>query len=170
MKTIFATVGVITALLVGSLSMMAFAGHKKGDANHGGHRAEKMIERLGGKLDLTDEQKTQLQQLSADAGPLMLEGRTMMKELRKEMMTFDTIGADYQTRMIQLADEQAEKTRQMVLQAADIKLQVAEILNDEQLVKLQELGSKFEGRRHGKHRRWGKGHHGGDEAEAPVAE
>ena len=82
------------------------------------------------------------------------------KELRQEMMTFDTIGADYQTRMIQLADEQAEKTRQMVLQAADIKLQVAEILTDDQLVKLQELGSKFEERRHGKHRRWGKGHHG----------
>ena len=169
MKTLFAAIGVITALLVGSVSVMAFAGHRNSESGHGGHRAEKMIERLGSKLDLSAEQKTQLQQLSTDAGPLLMEGRTMMKELRKEMMTFDTIGADYQTRMIQLADEQAEKTRQLVLQAADIKLQVAEILNDDQLVKLQELGAKFEGRRHGKHRRWGKGHHG-DEAESPAAE
>ena len=169
MKTLFASIGVITALVVGSFSVMAFAGHKNGESGQGGHRAEKMIERLGGKLDLSDEQKTQLQQLSTDAGPLLMQGRTMMKELRQEMMSFDTIGADYQTRMIQLADEQAEKTRQMVLQAADIKLQLAEILNDEQLIKLQELGSNFEGRRHGKHRRWGKGHHG-DESETPAAE
>ncbi len=162
MKTLFASIGVITALLVGSVGVMAFAGHRHGESGHGGHRVEKMIERLGGKLDLSNQQKTQLQQLGADSRPLLSQGRSMMKELRQEMMSFDTLGADYQTRMIQLADEQAEKTRQLVLQAADIKLRVAEILNDEQLVKLQELSTQFEGRHHGKHRRWGKGRHDGD--------
>ena len=147
MKTLFAAIGVITALLVGSVSVMAFAGHRNIESGHGQHRVEKMIERLGGKLDLSDGQKAQLQQLGADSRPVLGEGRSMMKELRQEMMSFDTLGADYQTRMIQLADEQAEKRRQLVLQLADIKLQVAEILNDEQLVKLQELSNQFGDRR-----------------------
>lgn len=150
MKKIFTVVGVAAALLVGSVGVMAFAENRHHDSGHEGHRAGFMIERLGRKLNLTDEQDTQLKALTTEARPIMKQGRQMMKSLRAEMMDFSSIGADYDTRIIRLADEQAELTRQLILQAADVKLKVAQILNEDQLVKLQELSESYEGRGKGK--------------------
>lgn len=163
MKTIFAVVGVIATLLVGSAGVMAFAGHRNHDSGHGGHRVGFMIERLGDKLDLSAEQESQLKVLASDATPLMKRGRQMMKNLRREMMDFSTMGADYETRMIRLADEQADLTRQMVLQAADLKLKVSQILSQDQLAKLQELGATSKGRWRGKRHGWRFGDHGVDD-------
>lgn len=162
MKKIFTVIGVIATLIVGSVSVMAFAGHRNNDSGHGGHRAEFMIKRFSDKLDLSADQESQLTALTAEAKPIMKQGRQIMKNLRSEMMDFSTIGADYDTRMIRLADEQADLARQMILQAADVKLKVSQILNEDQLVKLQELSAAHKGRWKGKRHGWRFRDHGVD--------
>lgn len=161
-KTTFAAIGIVATLIIGSIGVTAYAGqrdHHGSDGRHAGHFSKRLIKRVSSKLDLTAEQQAQLVALSEEAAPLMKQRREMMNEVRKEMMDFNVIGADYDTRMIRLADKQAQATREMILGVADLKLKVSKILTEEQQLKLQEMSEKFASHRSGKrHGGW----HGSD--------
>lgn len=159
MKNILATIGVIATLLFTSYSVVGLAGNKSdGDGHHRGEKREaRMLEKLSAKLELSAEQKVEVTALVQQAKPLMKKARESRISMRQEMMKFDNIGADYDTRMIQLADEQAENTRQFILEMSQLKLRFSQILTPEQLTRATALEHVFGGKRGGrKHRR---GHH-----------
>ncbi len=156
MKNIFAVIGVMATLLAGSWSVISFADNKRGDDAHRHHGAKheaRMLKKLSNALDLTDDQQAEVAVLISQVKPLMQQARETRSAVRREMMTFDNIGADFDTRMIQLADEQAESTRQMVLELSQLKLQFSQVLTADQLTKAAELENMFEGRRGGKKHR-----------------
>ena len=98
-------------LIVPVLSLMmltstaAFAGDHghHGDKGHHG-KFENKVEFLTQKLDLTEEQQTQLKSLQEEYMPEKGDIRAKMKAVREEMEALDVNAKDYDKRLNELAD------------------------------------------------------------------
>ncbi len=155
-KNTLAAIGVVAML--GATSVTVLAVGQDDDQQRSGKRLERMVGKLTTKLDLDQQQQASLEALLAEARPLMKETRAQKKEARRAFMNFDDFGADYETALIRFADEQAEATRSLVMQAGSLKMKVAQILTPDQLLQLQALvdengGRLFAKRGHRKHRK-----------------
>jgi len=127
--------GLSLAMVIAGSAAVATAGpHYK---EHGmNHKMERMLKRL----DLSEEQEVQVEEILAP-----------MKELRKErkgfpkmraMMSLDPDAADYTKQAEEQATSAAEKVKARILNMASVRQQVHAVLNEEQKAELKAMVSK----------------------------
>jgi periplasmic protein CpxP/Spy len=111
---------------------------KTNDGKYGGPSERRWVERMIGKLDLSDEQKAQVKEISDEsrdkAKPLMEEMRSGML---KERAALDD-GASERA-LKKLARQSAETRVDLMLIARDTEVRIREILTDEQRQKLDQM-------------------------------
>jgi len=141
------------SLTLGGLGV-AVAGGKMG---HDGPMDGRMIDRLAHKLDLTDAQMDQVDEMMAGEFKDMRQQMRTMKDLRQDLRQLDPNAADYQQQVDTLAAQIAANTEQMVKMRAEQKQAFNEILTPDQRTELAELKDSWRERMHN---RFG-GEHGG---------
>ncbi len=141
------------SLTLGGLGV-AVAGGKMG---HDGPMDGRMLDRLAHKLDLTDAQMDQVDEMMAGEFKDMRQQMRTMKDLRQDLRKLDPNAADYQQQVDTLAAQIAANTEQMVKMRAEQKQAFNEILTPEQRTELAELKDSWRERMHN---RFG-GEHGG---------
>ena len=126
---------------------------KRGGGRHGGGMMKRMVK----KLDLTDAQQAQIKTLREAQKDQHKALREEQKALRTEMQALDTTSADYQSKVVALADKKANLDRKSFIQRSESKQQFEAVLTVEQRAKLKEMkesrksrGGKRGGKRHGK--------------------
>ena len=157
---------IVGVLLTGSL---ALAGPGKcGNSGGGGHdgkrqgamsyeqheeRMGQRLEKMGTILDLTEEQKSQLEALSnkhwQEKQPLRELIQASRDELREAQTADNFNEADFRAK----AARHAELKTEMMVTRAKMKLEMRALLTPEQQEKADKLGGMMGGRN--------KGHHGG---------
>ena len=157
---------VLGALLTGSLALAGpgvFDGGKGGDCNGRGQaamsyeqheeRMEQRLEMMSTVLDLSDDQKSQIEALLNQQWQGKQQLREQMqasREAMREARTADNFNeADFRAK----AARQAELKTDMMVAKAKLKQQIHALFNPDQQEKADKLGGLMGGR--------GKDHHGG---------
>ena len=113
-------------------------------------RMEKRLNRMAKKLDLSDEQKTQMRSLKQNRRNEIKPLRNEQRAIRKEIRQLDPNASDYAAKLADAANRQAEITRQMIIAKGNQRQQMATILTPEQLAKKKEMRAKRKARFHKK--------------------
>ena len=150
--------------LIGSVALIAAVGDGSDSPNHGGPRGEGRgmghgmnHEKMFAGLDLTDEQKAEIERLHEAFKAEHADEFAAMKEMHEKMRALKESGADRED-FTAMREEKKAMHQSMRADHEALRAQVMEILTDEQKAKLAE---KKEGRCGG-HRR----HHGDKERNA----
>lgn len=132
-----------------------------GKGKHGGYEMsaerqakhmEKKLNRIAKKLDLSSEQKAKMKQLRETHKNEMKPLRDEKRAIREEMRKLDANANDYAAKLADVANRQAEVSRQLTIAKGNFRQQIASILTPEQLAKKEELRGKFE-KKHRRHHR-----------------
>lgn len=161
MKKITVALLIASVLTVGLVGLV-FAQKRGGEGfdGHGGRGFGKpgfppiFFGKIAEELGLTEEQKTQAKQIleasKTKIQPIM-EG---LKNGHDTAKTLGTNGTYDETAVANLANQQAELTKQLIIEKEKTKAQLFAILTPEQRTKAQELMKNFEGKMKGRF-----GHH-----------
>lgn len=141
-KGIIAIIAVVV-LAAGAIFVVAQRAGQKGPGGFGGGRGGHMIGMALRGLDLTDEQKAKVKEIT-EAGktavePLKLE----LRENHKKLAALGTDGTFDQAKVEGLASEQAGIMSKLIVEKEKIKAQIFAILTDEQKAKAAEQRQKF---------------------------
>jgi Spy/CpxP family protein refolding chaperone len=134
------------AAVIGTSAVYAgsnYCDHNKGGHGFGGgHRGpgmERMISKLDRHLDLSESQRTSIEEIVAANRDTMKQGRVDRKTLRQKTMALDPASESYDKDVAVLADEMADMAREMTLSFADIARQVSAVLTPEQREEAREM-------------------------------
>ena len=117
------------------------------------HDPARMIAHMSDKLNLSEEQQSQVEEIMGASRAKGAEDRKRMQELRTQMHAQQ---ANFNAGEAQkIADEIGEITGRMVFQASSSAAQVNVLLTDDQKAQMQEM-MKQRGERRGKRREGGK--------------
>ncbi|MGI9285242.1 MAG: Spy/CpxP family protein refolding chaperone [Pseudomonadales bacterium] len=128
-----------------SLATAAYAFGPSGHGHHGKHgdffggqrgMHGFMFERM---LDLTNEQKTAVDDIYSAAKEQRKESVTERGNARQAMMDLNPSDADYQTKVVEFAKQKAAQVEQRIIAHAATQAQVYEILTPEQREQLEQL-------------------------------
>ena len=162
------TIALITApiLLAGAAAfagMQHHDGDEKCDRGDGkGHedrmnkedredRADRMVERMSKRLELSDEQQVSMKKLFDDKKAQHQTMRTEMQSFHQAMRTLDPAAADYDKNLAEAKRIAADLAVNKVDQKVSMKAELSKILTAEQLSKFEDMRE-----RHGE----GYGHKG----------
>jgi Spy/CpxP family protein refolding chaperone len=123
------------------------------------HRIENRIEHLTKELSLTTEQQVQLKEQMLSQQEKRGDKQKSRKDVFKQLQKLDPSAADYQTQLNSLVLQAQDQTKSMILEKAEQKAKLFEILTPEQekeFIELQsEMGKKMSkrdaDRDHGRH-------------------
>lgn len=136
-----------------SISSIAYADHRGFGGKHfAGDSVEfvkKRLDRLTTKLELSEDQKVQMQVVLESQISIMKPLREQKRALRESLRNLDPTANTYDEELARLAFEKSELTRQMVLARGQKRKNMAAILTPEQQAKMKQLREKRRG--HGKH-------------------
>ncbi len=143
MKKLLPT-AVIASLLL-SVAAGAAAWGPGGCGGKGGNpeRHLLMMEKM---LDLTEEQKVQIQALHEEKMAARAEPKP---RFAKEIAELDASAADYEAQVEALADDAAAHAKQRVLERAEMRQRMVEILTPEQLSEWETFRSEMRDNRKG---------------------
>jgi Spy/CpxP family protein refolding chaperone len=148
---------VTVALLIASILTIGLVGlvfaQKRGGEGFGGHHGKfggpggmppfffgKIAEELG----LSEEQKTQAKQVLEDSKTRVQPIMESLKNGHETAKTLGTNGTYDEKAVLALANQQAELTKQLIVEKEKTKAQLFAILTPEQRTKAQELMKNFE--------------------------
>lgn len=146
---------VLTAALIGSglmLSPSTYAGSWWGkdkcaeeggrhDDRGGKHDGLERFRKMADKLDFTDVQEQQLEQILSGAKAKMdVDGER--GSMRQMLMAIDPEDANYEKEIADAAEQAASKVKAKIIAMADVRKQVHNILTDEQKEKLEKMMQK----------------------------
>lgn len=154
---------VASTLMTGLLAFASISNAGPGFGHKGGYEKysqmseaekaehmEKRLNRMAKKLNLSDEQKTQMRALKQNRRNEIKPLRNEQRAIRKEIRQLDTNASDYQAKLADAANRQAEITRQMIIAKGNQRQQMATILTPEQLAKKKEMRAKRKAKYHKK--------------------
>lgn len=145
----------ITAAIIGAGALSAGLASAKdgwdrcGERHEGGHHGK--YEQMDGKhsamrmtmmtekLNLTDEQQTQMQELFKSKQDQMQDQRGTMREMHNALRDLDVNAADYDQQVADLVTKAQEKTAQMIQMRAQQKKAMFAILTPEQQQTFMEM-------------------------------
>ncbi|WP_348674985.1 Spy/CpxP family protein refolding chaperone [uncultured Abyssibacter sp.] len=93
-------------------------------------------------LDLTDEQKSQIDGIMEANRPQSQDLRERTRSLHDKMTALDPTASGYQTQVQGLANEAAELKREQVLHGSELRRQVAQVLTPEQRAEMKERAAE----------------------------
>ncbi len=157
-KRVFLSSIVAGALAVGT---MAHAGPMcKQGGKHGGKGGmdksefmQKRLDRMSTKLGLSDEQKTQVQELMQNQRNAMKPLRDEKRALDNEMRNLDVAASDYDAKVEDIANRKSAVVRQMTIARANKRKQMAGILTPEQQAAKKAMHENRKSRRGHGHKR-----------------
>lgn len=139
------TAGAVTALVIGTSSMI-HAKHHSG-ANGDMQRSGKMQERLYEKLDLTEVQKTQIENIREVYKPQLQSLRQAHKAQRAQKETLDPASSDYVSKKQAQHAEKFQAMQQGVTLRAQMQHEIALVLTPEQRAEAQALKAEHKAKR-----------------------
>lgn len=141
----------ITALIVSGFTIVNVAAqpHERGQRPSGGqHGPERMME----KLDLTDAQRAQVEQIHLDMVKESLDTQNKLGEKEAQLRTQMSGGVDNQSAIYDLIEEIGLLETELRKQRVTARLEVREVLDDDQKVKFDQMAMRLQ-----KHARRGGG-------------
>ncbi|MEZ5498498.1 MAG: Spy/CpxP family protein refolding chaperone [Steroidobacteraceae bacterium] len=155
-------IGAVAALAIGALTV-GFArehgpgGHGGGDFFGGpGMFGPQMLERLGDKLELSDEQKTSIRGLMDSARPNMEQMRDALRNNMQRLHDTAPDSPDYNAVVASVSGEAAELARRFVTDSSQLRAQVWAVLTPEQRAKAQQLRDEWQAKREERRSKWQK--------------
>jgi len=168
MKSVLVMVPAVA--LVGSMSTSAMADndgwgkHKDGkNCDHGdrGHKegkrggkmgGERMLKKMSSKLDLTDAQQVEMQELFDKQGSIK-EGHQAANGAMYDELAKLAVGSDaYNAQVDKIAESHASMMAAGMKARAQMQADILNILNDEQKTEYQEMMEKFKNRMGGRNK------------------
>ena len=160
--------GLIAFLLmavVGAGAVFIFA--QKGSRENFGKRGfgGRGFARVAEKLNLSDEQKTQIETILEESKTRVKPLMETMRESRRLSENLDTDGTFNEEQVNQIAASQSEAAKQMFIEREKTKAQVFAVLTPEQRAEAVKMKARFDDgfRGKSKNRRGGKAENGGSE-------
>lgn len=142
-KIIFAAIAVLT-LTIGSVMVFAQRGGESGRGHRG--KGGFMLGRMAKALGLTEEQKTQIKQITEAEKQKVQPIFESLKENRQQMEALTADGNFDEAKIKQLADEQGNLSSLLIVEKERTKSQIYQILTVEQREKAKAMKAKFEER------------------------
>jgi len=142
MKKLIQTLVLSTALL-GTVGAYAGdrEGYHRGEGYHHGHgKGGKHLQHLVKKLDLTEAQKSAIEEIHKAHRKGGDESRK--RPFIRDVSQLDPTSPDYQEQVAAMAKEQAAKLEQAIIERGQVHAKVYEILTPEQRTQLQEMKNK----------------------------
>ncbi|BBB24752.1 Spy/CpxP family protein refolding chaperone [Amphritea japonica] len=142
----------ITAAIIGAGALTAGIASAKGDwercgggeGRHGKYeqmegRHDMRMSRMADELELSDEQKSQMQALMKNKRAQMKDQRGGMRGMHNAFKDLEVNAADYDQQVAALVTQAQEKTAEMIQMRAQQKKAMFEILTPEQQEKYLEM-------------------------------
>lgn len=117
-----------------------------GRGGRGGHFGERGLLRMAERLNLSDEQKTQIKTILADSKTRV---KPLMEEMRAQHETLEALGTDGQfdaERVEAAANAQTAASKQLIVEKEKTKAAVFAVLTPEQRTQAAALKNEFKGR------------------------
>jgi Spy/CpxP family protein refolding chaperone len=144
----------ILATTLGLVVLLSAAAWAMGPGGGMDHDPARMVEHMSRKLDLSDEQKAEVETLVSSSRQASAQDMQRMRELRGEMRAQANNFDAGKARTI--ADEIGQITGRLAYQAAETRAGVYQLLNDEQRAQMAQMMEK-RGEHRGKKGKGGKG-------------
>lgn len=145
MKKITAAILSIVLIAMGAMFIFAQTTDKpEGKRGHFGKRGARGMMFRG--LDLTDEQKAQIKQITENSRATVKPIREQMKANRQELREITAGGSFDQARVQEIAARQGSLSAQMIVEKERVKSQIFQILTPEQKAKAAEMKEKMKER------------------------
>lgn len=136
MKRLMTTILLSASLLTGAA---AYAG--PGYGHHGGGKDH--VQYLAKKLDLTEEQKSAIEEIHRSyGGPDKKMKKHHKRGLMNRFAELDPAAADYSERVADIARDEAEKVEQAIIKRGEIHAKVYEVLTPVQQEKFKAMKMK----------------------------
>jgi len=148
-KTVLAS-----ALIVSSLGLVAPVSAKPqgdgADCDHGRlmemvhKRGEKgfNVDRMAKKLDLSENQRTQIEDIMAASKQQIMDHREKLRENRKQLKSLTKQSPLDEAALRKVADARGDLTADMIVLRAQQRAKIGDILTQEQRAKLADMGGK----------------------------
>ena len=116
--------------------------HKTGMHHGGGHMISKIVGHMSDRLDLTDDQRGQLEKIKSSKMDTMESLHQQKKEIRSLSMGLQPESESYDNDVVELAEKSANIARQVALLMGESYKEVSTILTPEQRVELNKMMEK----------------------------
>ena len=140
---------ILAVILIGALGTgAAIAGGKSchRDGYHSGHHQvrmiDKMLGRLGNHLDLSDQQRSRLEEIKNDNMASMSALKQGRREIRVDSLALDPASESYDAQVSALAERHADLARQTALAMGQVYKEVSAVLSPEQQQMLKDKIAK----------------------------
>lgn len=142
-----ATIAILAIAVLGLGAIFIFAqkdGMKRG--GFGGKFGEGMFLRMAEKLNLTDEQKTQVKAILEDSKTRIKPLMESLRENHKQIENLGTDGTFNEEQVNQIANKQAETTKQLIIEKEKTKAQIFAVLTPEQRTQATQMKEQMKER------------------------
>ncbi|MCV6590660.1 MAG: Spy/CpxP family protein refolding chaperone [Marinobacterium sp.] len=107
---------------------------------HGGYRGNfSLADRMQNKLDLTDEQVAQIDEITDAQYKAMRDFKRSKRDQQQAMLQLDPANANFDAEVARLAAQAGERTEAMLKLRAETRAKLAAVLTPEQQEKMKEL-------------------------------
>ena len=151
--------GTFTSLQVQAQDNDQKKGHRYEQGNKGQH-SERMLKRLSKKLDLTEQQQTDLKALFDSKKDASEGKRESRQALHEAVRNLDPNAADYAAKLAQVKQQAGLAAQNKIDSMMEMRQGLQKILTPEQFTKMQTLKNK-----RGEHGKRGKHGKGGEQSE-----
>lgn len=135
----------ITSVLLSASLLTGTAAYAGPGYDH--HSGKNHVQYLAKKLDLTDEQKTAIEEIHRAHGGMDKKAKKQhRRELMRSFSELDPAAADYSERVAEIAREEAEKVEQVIIKRGEIHAKVYAVLTPEQREKFKTMKAKHKNR------------------------
>jgi periplasmic protein CpxP/Spy len=143
--------GIAVFALITAGGIFIFAQRGDGQRFGGrGHFGARGFERMAAKLNLTDEQKTQVKQIMEDSKTRVEPLTEAMRETHKQAKDLGLDGVFNAEQVARIADAQGDATRRLVIEKEKTKAAIFAVLTPEQRTQAAEMKDLMEERFKGK--------------------
>lgn len=154
----------VAVLVLGGIFIFAQKGKRDGMGKMGfGGRG---FDRIAEKLNLTDEQKTQVKTIMDESNTRVKPLMEAMRENHKQAENLGLDGTFNEKQVNQIANIQSETMKQMFIEKEKTKARIFAVLTPEQRTEAAKMKEQFKGDFRGK----GKKRRGGGREEVPATE
>ncbi len=139
-----ATIAILAIAILGLGAMFIFA--QKGRMRHGGFGAGGGLMRMAEKLNLSDEQKTQVKTILEESKTRIKPLTESLRENHKQAESLGIDGIFNEEKVQQIAGNQAETTKQLIIEKEKTKAQIFAVLTPEQRTEAAKMKEQFKER------------------------
>ncbi|HEY0459404.1 MAG TPA: Spy/CpxP family protein refolding chaperone [Pyrinomonadaceae bacterium] len=139
-------IAILTIVVLGLGAVFIFA--QKGKMNRGGFAGfgGRGFERIAEKLNLSDEQQTQVKTILEDSKTRVKPLTDSLRESRKQAETLGIDGTFNEEQVNQIANSQSETMKQLFVEKEKTKAQIFAVLTPEQRAEAAKMKDQFKER------------------------